>query len=177
MFEIQTRRLRLIPLPLTCLQALQNSRLALDTLLGLAPSAIRVPADLKKEMPAAITLCLERVAEFPEDYAWHSLWDIVIQNENRAIGTMGLAGRPNEDGEVFTGYWIDERYRNRGFMTEALQGLSAWSFQDPAVQSVTANTPADNIASHRVLIKNGFQRKGELQGHPFWVLPRVCAEP
>ena len=57
-------------------------------------------------------------------------------------------------------------------MTEAVRALANWAFADRSVNAITANTPEDNIASQRVLQKSGFERRGEYEGQPFWVLDR-----
>ena len=170
--EIQTGRLRLIGLHPDALEALSQGWEHLEAKLGIKSADIEIPQEFRNEMPEGIALCLARCKRHPADYAWYTNWVIVLTEETRAIGGIGWNGPPDERGEVFTGYWIDPRYHRRGYMTEAVAAMAAWAFQDPQVRAVTANTPVENIASQRVLLKNGFRQRGEFEGHPFFVLDR-----
>ena len=172
MIRVKTARLTLLALTLDFLEALVRGWTDLEAVLGVNAAGILVPDELRDAMPQSFAMCLEQCKTQPDDCLWHTVWPIIHNEENRVIGTTGFGGPPNERGEVFTGYWIDERYRNRGYVTEAVQALAQWAFENPDVRAVTANTPEENLASQRVLQKSGFNRRGEYEGNPFWVLER-----
>lgn len=172
MIEVKTGRLTLFALTPDLLEALVRGWPHLDAALGVNASDIRIPEELREAMPAAFALCLDNCRRRPDAYLWYTVWPIVLNEENRLIGTIGFAGPPDEQGEVCTGYWIDERYRNRGYMTEAVRALAKWALENAEITAVTANTPEDNLPSQRVLAKSGFRRRGESEGQPSYVLTR-----
>jgi RimJ/RimL family protein N-acetyltransferase len=70
------------------------------------------------------------------------------------------------------GYFIDKKFENAGFATEALGRLLDWVLLNPAVQSVAADTLVNGLASQRVLQKNGFQPAGPSEEGLRWVRKR-----
>jgi [ribosomal protein S5]-alanine N-acetyltransferase len=172
MFQLETDRLRLIPLPPFALRLLLLDRAAMEDRLDLKPSGMQIPESFQDKMPDAMQWWATETEAHPDHWMWFTNWEVVLQEENRSIGGCGYAGLPNEHGQVFIGYWMDPRFHGQGYMTEAVEALARWAFEHPMVREVAANTPADNLASQRVLAKNGFVRRGFQEGHPFWVLPR-----
>ena len=57
---------------------------------------------------------------------------------------------------VEVGFFINPNYRNNGYASTALKLLSDWAFTNK-VKTITAQTDKSNIASQKVLEKNGFQ--------------------
>jgi [ribosomal protein S5]-alanine N-acetyltransferase len=171
MIRVKTARLTLLALTPDLLETLVRGWADLEAALGINAAGIWIPDELREAMPQSFAICLEQCKTQPDDYLWHTVWPIIHNEENRVIGTIGLGGPPKER-RVIIGYWIDERYRNRGYGTEAVQALAQWAFENPTVSSVTASTPEENLASQRVLQKSGFNRRGEYEGSPLWVLDR-----
>jgi ribosomal-protein-alanine N-acetyltransferase len=58
------------------------------------------------------------------------------------------------------GYWIDERRNGRGLATRALAEVVGVAFGELRLHRLEAGTLVDNVASQRVLEKNGFERIG-----------------
>ena len=65
------------------------------------------------------------------------------------------------NGLVEIGYGIAAGRRGRGYATQAVAAVVAAARADPALRGVAADTAVANVASQRVLIKNGFARRGE----------------
>ncbi|MER2535744.1 MAG: GNAT family protein [Rhizobiaceae bacterium] len=63
------------------------------------------------------------------------------------------------------GYWIGERFAGQGYMSEALDLLSAYAFDRLALHRIEAACIPDNARSIRVLEKAGFQREGLLRSY------------
>lgn len=89
-------------------------------------------------------------------FEWYTNWEIILKEEPLAIGGIGFSGFPDEDGKTMVGYGLDVRYHGKGYASEALQAMLTWGFRYPALTTVVADAPLKHIASHRVLIKNGF---------------------
>ena len=58
------------------------------------------------------------------------------------------------------GYWVAEQVNGRGVATRAVTEACRWAFEDGRLHRLEAGTLIDNVASQRVLEKNGFQRIG-----------------
>jgi len=86
---------------------------------------------LDYEMKYAMKVRLRKVLEDDVNYLWLTNWAVVLKEENKIIGFIMIKGYPNENGEVIVGYGIEEKYRNSGYATEALKGLTKWIFKNP----------------------------------------------
>lgn len=86
------------------------------------------------------------------------------------IGDLCFKGAPCEDGSVEIGYGIYPAFEKRGFITEAVEVLCHWALKQKYVRSVRAETNKENIASQKVLQKNGFVFMGEKDGMLQWQL-------
>jgi [ribosomal protein S5]-alanine N-acetyltransferase len=172
--DLLTPRQRLHPLSPGELKLFARDRAACCAWLGLAEGETIVPETLREEYAQALPVCFSKVEKSPDEFRWWTAWLLILSADNRWIGATGFAGPPNERGHVYLGFWIDDRYQKKGYMTEALAALGRWVFEQPRARSIGANTPADNIASQRVLEKNGFKREGEYEGHPYFVLTKAA---
>lgn len=85
-------------------------------------------------------------------------WMIIAGGE--VVGLGGFKGPASADGEIEIGYSIAASRRRRGHMTRAVALILEVARRDPAIRTVLADTAVDNVASQRVLAKNGFERFG-----------------
>lgn len=60
-------------------------------------------------------------------------------------------------------FFIDRDYENQGLMTEALQKMVLFAFNQLGLEKITARPAMDNYASQRLVRKVGFQREGDLR--------------
>lgn len=58
------------------------------------------------------------------------------------------------------GYWIDQRYANRGFTTKAVSLLTNFGLNDLALHRIEINLRPENEASKRVAEKSGYIFEG-----------------
>lgn len=158
MFQLNTQRLTLIPLNLNQIQLLAKNHILFEQSLGLAPFGLEINgAGFQEELYESIhNYIIPKLIEHEADFEWFTLWFIIHRADNRGVGSIGINGLPNEQGEVLIGYFTDVRYEGQGIMTEAVQLLLNWIFQNTEVQSVIADTLVDGIGSQKVLQKNGF---------------------
>jgi ribosomal-protein-alanine N-acetyltransferase len=63
------------------------------------------------------------------------------------------------------GYWVAERANGRGLATKAVAELIPVAFGELGLHRLEAGTLTDNLASQRVLEKNGFERIGLARGY------------
>lgn len=174
MFSLLTSRLKLIPLNLSQLRLLKEDRSLMEQNLGLQPSNMIMDKVIAQEIQSAMYFWEISIVEDHVNYPWHTTWEIILNVENRSIGTVGLSGLPDKNGETGVGYSIDLNYHNRGYMTEALNGLIDWAFQNNKLKRILAETNGDNYPSHRVLEKCGFSviENPTAEGNMMWAKER-----
>jgi [ribosomal protein S5]-alanine N-acetyltransferase len=163
MIMITTKRLQLIPLSLENLESCLAGFTQMETTLGLNTSSSR-PGERQQNV---LKLRLQKAKEDPENYMWNTIWIIALCKENCRVGSIMLKGCPNRTGEVTVGYSIDEKYRHKGYMTEALKAFAEWIFQNPKANCIIADTLKNNTPSIRVLEKVGMQKFAE-DDECFW---------
>ncbi|MBN1993810.1 MAG: GNAT family N-acetyltransferase [Anaerolineae bacterium] len=165
MTEIQTQRLKLIPLTLPQLRLLPIHFRQLEQDLGYAIASDNVNDTVCR----AIDIKISKMTHADErDHHWYTYWLIVITAQACGAGLAGFKGYPNKQGEVEIGYGIVSAFRNKGYITEAVQALIAWAFQYPCCAVVKAETVEPNPPSHRVLEKVGMHVYKETDKAWWW---------
>ena len=90
-------------------------------------------------------------------------WGIALDS-GPILGTIRLALNPL-DNHAEMGYWVGRPYWNKGYCTEAAQGVLKYAFDKLKLERVFANYLARNPASGRVLHKLGMNQEGCLRAH------------
>ncbi len=123
-----------------------------------------------------------------EDPAEHFMtWAITLQGTNELVGMINLGSDEYGKREVGTGYFLDIRYENRGYMTEALRALCGYAFRRWQYPHIAATVHPENAASAAVLLKAGFVYDGEVMSgnggfaqpvlHRLFRLPNPATRP
>ncbi|HEV3187004.1 MAG TPA: GNAT family N-acetyltransferase [Acidimicrobiales bacterium] len=84
---------------------------------------------------------------------------IVRENDGTVIGQCGFHGPPEVVGRAEIGYTIFPDYRDHGYATEAVTGLTDLARKNGS-SVIFASVAADNAPSIRVVEKAGFLRTG-----------------
>ena len=82
-----------------------------------------------------------------------------IVYDGKLIGSISVE-KKDDDAEI--GYMILNEYTNKGIATEAVKQICSIAFKALSIEQITANVFQPNIASIRVLLKNGFKYKGTI---------------
>ena len=77
----------------------------------------------------------------------------------KLIGSISVE-KKDYDAEI--GYMLLNEYSNKGIGTEAVRQVCSIAFKDLSLEQITANVFQPNIASIRVLLKNGFRYKSTI---------------
>lgn len=168
---IKTKRLLLKPLNADELLLAANDPDQLDKHLNLnvRNSEESIPQGHVKK---ALEYRRKMVLQYPDTYEWYTEWELIEVNEQVIIGGVMLMSERNE-GEVEIGYGIDEKYQNKGYMTEAVCALIDWMFQQSGDLSyVVAETEKENIASQKVVIHAGMTKYKETEDCYWWRIGR-----
>ncbi|WP_411850675.1 GNAT family N-acetyltransferase [Stenotrophomonas sp. LGBM10] len=83
----------------------------------------------------------------------------LILDDGQPVGLCSATRIP-VDGELNIGYGIAPNRQGRGITTRAIGDLVRWCAHDGRLRRLTAETAPDNIASQRVLARNGFVQVG-----------------
>ena len=89
-----------------------------------------------------------------------------ILDGDRIAGTVSLSNvvrGPHESANL--GYWVAEPFNGRGLATKAVGELVPVAFGQLGLHRLEAGTLVDNLASQRVLEKNGFESIGIARGY------------
>ena len=87
----------------------------------------------------------------------------MLRENGRLIGNGGVRKKLYEDSEAELGYELDSRYWGKGYGTEAAGALLAFGFNGLGLHRIYAQCIAENIASARVLEKNGLRLEGHFR--------------
>jgi RimJ/RimL family protein N-acetyltransferase len=162
---------RLTIIPLTTDQLVMYLEREMDFYRLVGPASREILTDTLKR---AIGMKLKRMAAAPrQDLLWLTYWLIKVPPDGFGAGMIGYKGAPDERGEVEIGYGIDSAYGNRGYMTEAVEGMIGWAFRDSRCNRILApDTLRSNLASNRVLKKVGMRVYEEKEDSVSWCLDR-----
>ncbi|MGB2782857.1 MAG: GNAT family N-acetyltransferase [Atribacterota bacterium] len=169
MFILETEKLKLIPLDANNLRYSIEDRQKMEWNLGVKIT----DTELEKPLSEAMRTSLEMVLENKKDYLWFTSWEIVLKKENRIIGGLCFKGCPDEKGKVEIGYGMQDEYKCKGYMTEAVKELINWAFRFNHVTEVIAETEKDNLPSHRVLEKIGMEKYKENEKMFWWKITKI----
>jgi predicted acetyltransferase len=158
METLHTRRLTLLSLTLADLQTGLISLNQLSGSVGIPVAASLFDGVVERAVRMKIEK-MDRAA--PELHPWFTYWMIIINDENIGAGMVGFKGNPDSAGKAEIGYGIDPIFQSRGYMTEAVRAMIAWAFSHQECCAVTATSVlAGNLASQKVLLRNGFSETG-----------------
>jgi [ribosomal protein S5]-alanine N-acetyltransferase len=152
---LETTRLKLVPLTHEQLLLYKNDPEQLAVVLNTNyHQRVDDPA-VKTDIEEAIEFWIKNTALHRDHFQWFTNWEIILKKENIGIGGIGFAGLPDSNGRSMVGYGLDIGFHGKGYASEALEAILKWAYGS-GLQEAIADTPINNIASHKVLIKNNF---------------------
>ncbi len=153
--DLITERLRLVPCSVEMLQSLIDEDIDLTELIGVQVPEGWPAEELKEVAPYFIKL----LSESP-DMVGRLCWFIIEKEQDIVIGSIGFKAMPDKNGIVEIGFGIDPAFRQKGYATEAVKGLTGWALSQNDIEKVIAECEPDNKPSFRVLEKDGMQKTG-----------------
>lgn len=163
---IETERLHIFPLTLSQLELYLKANDGFENALGLTPFS-RTIAPQVKDMVTKFTLPKMKEA-LDEDYLFYTFWLVVDKQSRVIVAEMGFKGTPIDGGRVEIGYGTMPAMQNKGYMTEAVNGMLQWAATRKDISVVLAETHETNVPSIRVVEKNGFERMGKQGENYYW---------
>ncbi|RFS26858.1 N-acetyltransferase [Chitinophaga silvatica] len=90
-------------------------------------------------------------------------WAITIEGRNELIGTCGYHRISKTHYKAEIGYDLLPMYWGKGIMTEAINGMLAYGYEDMQLNRIEAFVDPANLASSRLLRRLGFEYEGFLR--------------
>ena len=88
---------------------------------------------------------------------------IELKASGRMIGTIGFMWVNVDSKSAEVGYSLNREYWNQGIMTEALNAVIAFGFDELHLNRIEAQHETDNPASGQVMLHAGMQYEGTLR--------------
>jgi len=84
-----------------------------------------------------------------------------IWNENNLlIGLIGLKDTDYDNLKTEIGYWLSEKYQNKGIMTRSCRALIRYAFETLGLNRIQIKTAVGNTSSQKVPARLGFTHEG-----------------
>ncbi|BAY82352.1 hypothetical protein NIES267_18310 [Calothrix parasitica NIES-267] len=94
-------------------------------------------------------------------------WGITCKEDNYLIGSCGFTWI-KEANAAEVGYELASQFWQQGIMSEALNAILKYAFENKGIEFVIAEIMLENVASRKLLQKLGFQSQEILEKHGFW---------
>ena len=105
----------------------------------------------------------ELVKMWVEEYKQDNVFNWIIELKKVPIGSITVVRKDLYNHTCELGYNIGKEYWKQGYATEAIKKVVEYLFETGLFETITAQCFEHNIASIRVLEKNGFKREGVLR--------------
>ena len=157
--NLETQRLRLRRLKITD---------AAETL------ALRSNPEIMKYIPRPLITTKEEALEFiskmDANINANTLinWAITTKENDLLIGMIGFYRTKPENHRAEVGYLLSAEFQGKGIITESLERVIQFGFEEMGLHSIEAVIDPDNFASEKVLLKTNFIKEGHFKEHQFF---------
>lgn len=90
-------------------------------------------------------------------------WCIVRKEDSKLIGLVALHHIENENFKTSIGYILNKKYWNQKIMSEVLNVIIDYIFNELKLNRIEADIHPENVASIKLCEKFGFKREGLLE--------------
>lgn len=95
-------------------------------------------------------------------------WAITLKGESKMLGIIGHYRIQPENYRAEIGYMILPEYQGMGITSEAVELVVKYGFETMKLHSIEGIIDPDNIASAKVLEKNGFVKEAHFKENEFY---------
>ncbi len=163
---IETERLQIIGLKPAELEYYLRGNGQFEKLFNLRDTGRIVSGDVRERVERIILPKLRKMKG--QDYLYSTFWVVVEKATSIIVAELGFKGIPDKNGIIEIGYGTMPSQRGRGIMTEAVGGMMQWAKTNPGIHFIYGETNINNLASIRVLEKNGFESFDLKQNMKWW---------
>lgn len=90
-------------------------------------------------------------------------WAIELKENKKVIGSIGFHNFNERVNSIELGYIIGSKFWNKGYITEAIEIVLEYMFNEVGATRISAFVAPENPSSTRVLEKNGFIYEGRMR--------------
>ena len=95
-------------------------------------------------------------------------WAITTKENDKVIGMIGYYRMKPENYRAEVGYLLATEHHGKGIISEALQRVVQFGFEEMGLNSIEAVIDPENIASEKVLLKTNFEKEAYFKEHQFF---------
>jgi ribosomal-protein-alanine N-acetyltransferase len=95
-------------------------------------------------------------------------WAITTKEDDKLIGMIGFYRMKPENYRAEVGYILSAEFHGQGIITEALERIIQFGFDEMKLNSIEAVIDPENYGSEKVLLKNNFVKEGHFKEHTFF---------
>jgi ribosomal-protein-alanine N-acetyltransferase len=95
-------------------------------------------------------------------------WALTLKGQNKLIGTISFWRIVFEHYRAEIGYVLHTNYQGKGLMQEAMESVLHYGFSKMKLHSVEANVNPSNVASIKLLERNGFVKEAHFKENYFY---------
>ena len=95
-------------------------------------------------------------------------WAITTKEDDQLIGMIGFYRMKPENYRAEVGYILSPEFHGKGIITEALEKVIQFGFEEMGLNSIEAVIDPENFGSEKVLLKNNFVKEGHFTEHTFF---------
>lgn len=113
---------------------------------------------LERKKPTGVEEALAFIEKINKSIAENQslYWSITLKEDPALIGTICLWNYSPDRMTAELGYELSPEHQGKGLMQEALQAVIRYAFENAGFTTLEAYTHNDNLASTRLLLKQGF---------------------
>jgi len=136
--------------------------------------ALRSNSEIMKFIPRPLITTQEEAIEFITkmdttiDANTVINWAITTKEDDKVIGMIGYYRMKPENYRAEVGYILSADFHGQGIITEALERVIQFGFEEMKLNSIEAVIDPENIASEKVLLKTNFIKEGFFKEHQFF---------
>jgi ribosomal-protein-alanine N-acetyltransferase len=153
---LETDRLKIVPLTYQQLIIYLKAKDVFETEFALAVTGRIISEDVKDMVESFTLPKMKRAGQ--DNYLYFTFWVAINKLTNTIVAELGFKGPPDRNGDVEIGYGTMPGHRGSGYMTEAVSAMLVWALSREGVRGVLAEVDETNLASLRVVEKNGFKQ-------------------
>lgn len=95
-------------------------------------------------------------------------WKMVLKENNQPIGRINIASIVRKSARLDLGFVLLPKFWGIGIMSEAVNQLIKYLFNEINVHKITATTNNENLRSKKILVNYGFNLEGILKEHNYY---------
>lgn len=90
---------------------------------------------------------------------------LYLKEDGKLIGGSGLHYRGLHVPAFEIGYWVRTGYEGQGYISEAVQAVTRFAFNEAGANRVFIRCDMDNLRSQAVAIRAGYQYEGRMRNY------------